>query len=64
MRYAIVDEDGLVINVVEWDGNDDEWNPPEDHIAVSCTGIAGVGPGATFNGTTFTPAPPRVDHWG
>ena len=28
-RYALVDDDGLVINIVEWDGEAD-WSAPAD----------------------------------
>jgi len=28
-RYALVDADGLVVNVVEWDG-ETQWSAPED----------------------------------
>ncbi len=32
-RYAIVNEFGKVINVIEWDGISN-WNPPENHDLV------------------------------
>lgn len=28
MRYAII-ENGIVVNVVEWDGGQSSWSPPE-----------------------------------
>jgi hypothetical protein len=31
MNYAIINAEGLVINVVEWDGNVG-WQPPDDCI--------------------------------
>lgn len=27
--YAIVDDSGLVVNIVEWDGDTKVWQPPE-----------------------------------
>lgn len=32
-RYAVINKDGDVMNVVIWDGVT-QWNPPKDHIAV------------------------------
>jgi len=32
-RHALVDADGLVSNIVEWDGAA-EWSPPEGLIAI------------------------------
>lgn len=52
MRYAVVDSDGNVVNVVIWDGESD-WSPPED-----CTVIphetAGRG-GTLIDGKYTTP---------
>jgi len=33
MRYAIVNKDGIVINICEWDGIT-QWSPPTGCIAV------------------------------
>lgn len=35
-RYALVQADGLVANVVEWDGVE-PWTPPEDLTPVEAT---------------------------
>lgn len=32
MRHAIVNKQGIVVNVCEWKG--DEWLPPKDHYVV------------------------------
>lgn len=31
-RFAVVNQDGLVISVVIWEGN--EWLPPQDHTVI------------------------------
>lgn len=41
-RYALVDTDGLVVNVVEWDGQV-EWSPPEGLTAVATEGHVSKG---------------------
>lgn len=28
MKFAIIDKDGLVLNVIEWDGDQESWTPP------------------------------------
>jgi hypothetical protein len=33
MRYAILDKN-IVINVIEWDGDKDSWQPPDNTLAV------------------------------
>jgi hypothetical protein len=42
MNYALVDNTGLVVNVIVWDGESD-WQPPEGLTAVLITGNAGIG---------------------
>ena len=55
-RYAVVRiADGLVVNVVTWDGGP-SWSPPADHIAI-LSATAGVGD--IWNGSIFT-RPPYV----
>ncbi|MEE8598286.1 MAG: hypothetical protein V3S69_01990 [Dehalococcoidales bacterium] len=58
-RYAVIDQTGLVTNVIEWDGVVD-FTPPIDHT-VELTNEAG--PGWTFDGSVFAaPIPPsRVE---
>lgn len=41
-RYALVDDDGLVVNVVEWDGEAD-WSAPEGLTAVETDEAVSVG---------------------
>jgi hypothetical protein len=56
MNYAIV-ENGLVVNVVVWDGDASIWAPAAGQMAVQLADDAYAGPGFTYDGTTFT-APP------
>lgn len=56
-RYAVV-RDGVVENVVVWDGESD-WQPPEGTTLVLSDE---AGPGDTHDGKTFTPPePPTPD---
>ncbi|MGE5501867.1 MAG: hypothetical protein ACM3W4_08065 [Ignavibacteriales bacterium] len=41
-RYALVDGDGLVVNVVEWDGVSD-WSPPEGLTCMEADEAVSVG---------------------
>lgn len=41
-RYALVSE-GVVVNVVLWDGDTRTWSPPEGTVAVKCSDEVGVG---------------------
>jgi hypothetical protein len=34
MRYAILDGQNNVVNICEWDGNEQTWQPPSGHHAV------------------------------
>lgn len=38
--YAIV-KDGLVVNIVVWDGDSSAWQPPEDSTAIEVTDQTG-----------------------
>lgn len=31
MRYAVIDADGRVVNLIEWDGSAETWAPPPKH---------------------------------
>lgn len=42
MVYAVIDEAGLVVNMVEWNGTDG-WAPPEGQSAVPVEDVAGIG---------------------
>lgn len=50
-RYALVDADGLVSNIVEWDGAA-EWSPPEGLTAVEAP--EGVSKGWILTGSDWT----------
>lgn len=39
--YAIIEGD-IVVNIVVWDGNANEWQPPEGSIAIEVTDGTGV----------------------
>ena|ERR1035437_8021261 len=56
MRYAIVDENGLIVNCVEWDGVSD-WSPPEGCEAIqSDEGSIGD---SILEGVLIQPDPPK-----
>jgi len=56
-RYAVIDEaSGMVVNVIEWDGDEATWQPPAGHIMVEDTEGA-AGPGFTYADGTFAPPP-------
>ncbi|WP_082716456.1 hypothetical protein [Burkholderia sp. BDU5] len=59
--YAIV-ENGVVTNVVVWDGNTESWQPPEGTTANVLPPDSPVGVGwTTADGANYMP-PPRPDH--
>lgn len=41
-RYALVDADGLVVNVIEWDGVSD-WSPPESLTCLEADEAVSIG---------------------
>jgi hypothetical protein len=41
-RYAIV-EDGVVTNIVEWDGNEEKWSPPDGADLFEASDAVGPG---------------------
>ncbi len=53
--YAIVDQNGNVINTVVWDGEND-WVPPEGTTVIAA-GDSGAGIGWTYKDGVFTPPP-------
>lgn len=55
MRYAIINTDNIVRNVVDWNGSD-EWSPPPDTTLVEL-GDRTCGPGWIYDGHNFTPPP-------
>lgn len=56
--FAVVDSDGIIINMVVWDG-ESEWAPPEGTTAIDA-GESGCGIGWTYKDGVFT-APPLTD---
>jgi len=50
--YALI-EDGIVLNVILWDGKDG-WVPPEGTSAVELTADSPVGIGWTHENDTFS----------
>jgi hypothetical protein len=61
-RYAQVEPNsGIVVNIVQWDGNADwktgGWIPPAGYDMVPLADDASAGAGWTYDGTTYTPPP-------
>ena len=55
MRFTIVEQaTGLVLNVIEWEGDTETWRPPEGCNAVQ-SDVANIGD--TWDGTNFLPPP-------
>jgi hypothetical protein len=60
MRYAIVDANGIVQNLIEWDGVSN-WSPPVNMTAQLAPNMVVVNPGwAWNNGAPINPNPPPV----
>lgn len=58
--YAVV-IDGLVANTIVWDGNLEEWTPPNGAVMVEIPDGESVSIGYTYDGTKFiSPPPPPV----
>lgn len=56
-RYAQVHEaTGFVVNVIMWDGNSENWVPPEGYVMVLDEPPA-AGPGFTYVDGEFIPPP-------
>lgn len=53
MKYALVNTNNLVVNIIEWDGVS-LWSPPEDCKLVKYT-VEEVSPGFTYSDGTFIP---------
>lgn len=60
-RYAIV-ENGMVTNVILWDGNTETWQPPMGSTANLLPNDSPVGPGWTFDGTDYAGPPILNQH--
>ena len=56
-RYAMVDDSsGIVVNVIEWDGDESKWMPPLAHTMVEDSKNE-AGPGFTWKDGVFEPPP-------
>lgn len=56
-RYAMIDtQSGIVVNVIEWNGDEATWRAPTGYTMVEDT-KGEAGPGFKYDGTTFTPPP-------
>jgi hypothetical protein len=56
-RYAMVDDaSGIVVNVIEWDGEEATWKSPTGYTMVLDEPPA-AGPGFTYADGVFTPPP-------
>jgi len=56
-RYAQVHTDtGFIVNMVEWDGNERTWKPPEGYTMVEDTDVV-AGPGFSYVDGQFVPPP-------
>jgi len=51
-RYALVDDNNIAVNIIEWDGDTSVWAPPEGQTAVAI-GTSAVGIGMTYTDTGF-----------
>ena len=51
-RYALIDDNNIAVNVIEWDGDTSVWAPPEGQTAVTI-GTSAVGIGMTYTDTGF-----------
>jgi len=55
-RYAMVNSEGVVENVCEWDGDTTTWQPPEGIIMVEIEDeFVSAEPGGTYKDGTFYP---------
>jgi hypothetical protein len=57
MNYALI-ENGIVVNVIVWDGDTSTWAPPAEFsaLAIPAESIATIG--WLCDGTNFTAPPP------
>jgi hypothetical protein len=55
MRYALVNDSGLAVNVILWDGTE-PYDPPEGHTLHQLDDGSPVGPGWEYDGIWTAPA--------
>lgn len=54
--FAVVNSDGIIINCIVWNGNE-EWTPPEGTTAINCeSNICVIG--GSYTDGEFLPPPP------
>jgi hypothetical protein len=51
--YAVV-ENGTVVNLIVWDGNAEEWQPPASSTCVPVPAGTPVNIGDTYDGAAFS----------
>lgn len=59
MRWALVNADGIVTGVILWDGETEY--TPADGLTIVNADDTRAGPRWTYDGTKFTPPPPKPD---
>lgn len=56
-RYAMIENtSGIVVNVIEWDGDEATWIPPTGHTMVEDTAVV-AGSGQSYDGAAFREVP-------
>lgn len=59
-RYAMVqDASGIVVNVIEWDGDEATWQAPAGYTMIADPD-GEAGPGFSYDGHEFVPPPGGV----
>jgi len=56
MKHVVIDSEGLITNIVLWDG-DDSWQPPENCTTFALPEDAIIGIGWSMVGDEFLPPP-------
>jgi hypothetical protein len=51
--YALI-QNGVVINIIAWDGDTATWEPPAGIAVAAVPEDSSAGIGWTYNGTTFS----------
>lgn len=59
-KYAMVDSEGIVTNICEWDGSLETWQPPEGIIMIPCSETDPAEPGGTYDNGIFITKPNEV----
>lgn len=56
-RYAqVLEAGGFVVNVIEWDGNEENWRPPPGYVMIEDVN-GEAWPGCTYVDGAFVPPP-------